>query len=280
MLARRIADRFLAGPPRSVPNTLDDAWNVTIVDGPRGPVRVASRRPEGTIVSTIVLVHGWTSGVVRSANRVRHLTERGMLVHLMEVRGHGDSPSQGPWTAGAVVDDLVAMLEHVERHGPCVLYGHSLGGFVALRTFHESNVHHSVDALVLESPMTMYAPVFDEGWSTLGVLGRIPGLKRAVLRSLIATWQDEHPGSGITSLEDVGVPAWGMPTCPTLVLQAEPDGRLGPAHLTALLDAWPEHVPIEVVRDTTLRHSGTSNHPARNEVLDAWLEMQGLILHR
>lgn len=280
MLVRRIADRFLEGPPKSVPNTLDDAWNVTIVDGPRGPVRVASRRPEGPIVSTIVLVHGWTSGVVRSADRVRHLTERGMLVHLMEVRGHGGSPSQGPWTAGAVVDDLVAMLEHVERHGPCVLYGHSLGGFVALRMFHESNVHHSVDALVLESPMTMYAPVFDEGWSKLGVLGRIPGLKRAVLRSLIATWQDEHPGSGITSLEDVGVPAWGMPTCPTLVLQAEPDGRLGPAHLTALLDAWPEHVPIEVVRDTTLRHSGTSNHPARNEVLDAWLEMQGLILHR
>lgn len=280
MLIQWFANRFLEGPPKSVQDRLDASWTATTIDGPRGPVCVYSKRPSCPVTCTMVLVHGWTSGVVRSANRVQRIVERGVQVHLMEVRGHGGTPHEGPWTAGAVVDDLVAALQSMVIEGPLVLYGHSLGAFVALRMFHPSILHCPVDALILESPMSMYGPVFDEGWSTLGWVGKVPGLRKAVLRSLVTSWQRQHPRAGIASLDDVGVPAWGMPTCPTLVVQAEPDRRLGPLHLEALLKAWPSQVPIEVVRDQTLRHSGTSVHPGRDEVLVRWLESQGLILRR
>ena len=57
---------------------------------------------------------------------------RGPDVHAVDLRGHGDSPADPPWTLEQHVDDVCAAIAALG--GPVVLLGFSFGGLVALRT--------------------------------------------------------------------------------------------------------------------------------------------------
>lgn len=79
-----------------------------------------------------VLVHGAGIDSSMYAPQVAALSETGHRVVAVDLRGHGASTlAEGVRiTASALLDDLVALLEHLRVEAP-VLVGHSLGGNLA-----------------------------------------------------------------------------------------------------------------------------------------------------
>lgn len=268
MFTKRLLDTILQGPPRSTAPLVHDDWPSTLLDGPHGPYRVYVRQQDST-APLVVAVHGWTSGTAHARNRTEHLFEAGFNVILLEMISHGTSTYTGHFTAQCVVDCLDHLIDHLESvlglasSGDLLLHGHSLGGYVVIRS--ASGRHRSrIRALLLESPMTCYSPLLLEGL-------QLPSfLKKYVVRKLMRKWNKMHPGLAVSSLADVDVPGWGCPTVPTFVMQADPDARLGAVHLDTLIDVVPASL-LTVWRSSTLRHSGTSSHQERDVALLAWL---------
>lgn len=74
----------------------------------------------------VVLLHGVTDNrhIMRpAADQLRY------AVSMIDLRGHGDSPADGPWELTEHVDDICATLDEIPL--PVVLVGHSFGGLVA-----------------------------------------------------------------------------------------------------------------------------------------------------
>ena len=90
---------------------------------------------------------------------------------LLESLGHGSSTYNGPWTAHCVLECLEDLLDGLfggdlgMTPTKLLLHGHSLGAYVALRLLHGRHGDR-VEALLLESPMTCYSPIFDEIFRT------------------------------------------------------------------------------------------------------------------
>lgn len=105
---------------------------------------LAGRRwdpPPGTgVVGRVVVVHGLGDHAGRYDELARALAAGGWRVVAVDQRGHGRSP--GPRGVlrrlDTLVDDVVAVGAWARREldapGDPVLYGHSMGGLVALRT--------------------------------------------------------------------------------------------------------------------------------------------------
>lgn len=108
------------------------------------------RAPQATRVA--VLVHGLGEHAGRHAELARFLVDRGYTVHAWDHRGHGRSqgPRGGLRRANDLVDDLGAVVDTCSA-APVLLFGHSLGGLVAV----EFALRHPlrVEALVLSSPV-------------------------------------------------------------------------------------------------------------------------------
>lgn len=94
-------------------------------------VRVALH-PLGGSGRPLVLLHATGFCGLAYAALGRGLT-REFSVHALDFRGHGDSgrPSDGRFDWGSMTDDLLAVADHLGE-GPLSLFGHSLGGGVAL----------------------------------------------------------------------------------------------------------------------------------------------------
>ncbi|OBI53604.1 alpha/beta hydrolase [Mycobacterium sp. E787] len=99
-------------------------------------------RPDGTVLSALVagqgppviLVHGYTARVVEWNLVWDELQARGFRVIAFDQRGHGRS-TLGSDGIGSepMAADIAAVLEHFDvREG--VLVGHSMGGFVSIRS--------------------------------------------------------------------------------------------------------------------------------------------------
>ncbi|MGH2407649.1 MAG: lysophospholipase [Candidatus Limnocylindrales bacterium] len=88
--------------------------------------------------AAVAIVHGFGEHAGRYSAVVDALTARGFAVHGFDLRGHGRSPGRrGHIDAWADYrDDLLAFLDHVRAHEPpgtpVFVYGHSLGGAIAL----------------------------------------------------------------------------------------------------------------------------------------------------
>ena len=127
------------------------------------------------------------------------------------------------------------------------LHGHSLGAYVVLRSLRGRHGNR-VRALLLESPMTCYSPILDEALANVTWVRWIPGFRKRLERALMARWNRLHPEVIINDISDVDVPRWSKPDLPTFVMQADPDRRLGPVHLDALLSCVDSgHLDVEVV---------------------------------
>jgi len=85
--------------------------------------------------SHVMLVHGSLDRSAGLLKLSRRLDDR-YLVSRYDRRGYGRSaPCDGPFGIDAHVEDLVTVLDSIERApGPSVLIGHSYGGNVALAT--------------------------------------------------------------------------------------------------------------------------------------------------
>jgi alpha-beta hydrolase superfamily lysophospholipase len=93
----------------------------------------------------VVISHGMSEHAGRYDDFARFLNEHGCEVWALDHRGHGQSvgngvrghfADQGGWSR--VVDDMAALLEHAHAAHPSakvVLFGHSMGSFVARATY-------------------------------------------------------------------------------------------------------------------------------------------------
>ncbi len=94
--------------------------------------------PDGATEALCLLVHGYAEHAGRYGTLARALNERGVAVWAPDLRGHGLSGGARADVSvfARFVDDLrrVADLAHERRAElPKVLFGHSMGGTVALR---------------------------------------------------------------------------------------------------------------------------------------------------
>ena len=112
-------------------------------------------RPDATIAywvsgpekaPVVVLLHGATLDHHAWDAQVDDLAERYRVV-VPDLRGHGESPLEGPFRFDDAVDDIEALLDEVDTGAPVVLGGLSLGGNISQEIVYRDPGR--VDALVV-----------------------------------------------------------------------------------------------------------------------------------
>ena len=96
-----------------------------------------SWRPDNEIQAIVAMVHGLGGHSSLFHPAVQYLVPQGYLVYAFDLRGHGHSPGQrghvNSWAEFR--QDLHLFLQQIhQEHAsyPCFLWGHSLGGTIAL----------------------------------------------------------------------------------------------------------------------------------------------------
>jgi acylglycerol lipase len=153
---------------------------LTSRDGLALPTRAWLPEDPAAERAAVVLVHGLGEHIGRYDALATRLATEGYAVHGYDQRGHG--AAEGP---RAQVDrfeqlvedlsDVVARVRAAHPDRPLVLFGHSMGGVVALRAAQTGVVEP--DALLLSSP-------------ALRVGGDVPGWLQAVLARVAGTFPD------------------------------------------------------------------------------------------
>jgi acylglycerol lipase len=115
------------------------SWTVEQVTGPTGNVLATRHWPASgrRKLASLLIVHGLGEHSGRYDHVARRLAARGIDVHGFDLRGFGASGGRRAWVDRwpSYHDDVEARLLHVRelaRGRPVVLYGHSMGGLVAL----------------------------------------------------------------------------------------------------------------------------------------------------
>lgn len=146
-----------ASPPPAFPAPASS--RLPVADGME--IRVGTWRPEGPPRGTVVLLHGRSEFLEKYAETAADWTRRGFAVVGLDWRGQGlSSRFPGVGTAGHVPDfdeylrDLDALLARGMEGAPrpWILFGHSMGGHVALRFLARGDDRFA--AAVLSAPMT------------------------------------------------------------------------------------------------------------------------------
>jgi len=128
---------------------------LTSRDGLALPTRAWLPDEPAAARAALVLVHGLGEHVGRYDALATHLAAEGYAVHGYDQRGHGraEGPRAQVDRFEQLVDDLadvVARVRAAHPDRPLVLFGHSMGGVVALRAAQTGVVEP--DALLLSSP--------------------------------------------------------------------------------------------------------------------------------
>jgi esterase/lipase len=270
-------------PPRRKPVLDKPGWEVhrLSVDGCTVQHYVWMGEPSNPVA---LLVHGWTSGAVRMDGRAASFVERGWSVVLVDLPGHGASDSLTKWSAEQCTTILLGGLDQLSERLPIRFdhgvwfYGHSIGAFIGLRISKrrgESRWGQHLQGWVFESPMTGYTEIHNETCNML----RIPNaLRSVVLSKTLRHFNALNAKVGtISGLSEAEMPRWGVPHEPVLLVQADPDERLGPSHHKRLVSSMNNHddtnlLTVHMLPD--LRHTGGYLNAPRKEKIDAWLDEQ------
>ncbi len=94
----------------------------------------------------VLLIHGaYTGAWCWESNFLPHMTQRGLEVHALSLRGHGGSGGHQYLHFSRIRDyarDVRRALQHIGK--PTVLVGHSMGGLVVQRTLQQQSVPGAV----------------------------------------------------------------------------------------------------------------------------------------
>jgi acylglycerol lipase len=115
------------------------SWTLEQVTGPDGNVQATRHWPAAgrRKLASLLIVHGLGEHSGRYDHVARRLAAKGIDVHGFDLRGFGASGGRRGYVErwAGYHDDVEARLLHVRelaRGKPVVLYGHSMGGLVAL----------------------------------------------------------------------------------------------------------------------------------------------------
>jgi len=103
-------------------------------------LRYTVQKPEGTPAGAVLLVHGYADHMKRFDRVAQAWLAKGLSVARFDLRGHGTSEGRRGHVESfrEYLRDVDEMLRELERDdgwkasGPPVLFGHSLGGLIAL----------------------------------------------------------------------------------------------------------------------------------------------------
>ncbi|MCL4505926.1 MAG: lysophospholipase [Chloroflexi bacterium] len=144
---------------------------------------VQSWRPETAPKAILVIVHGFGEHSGRYTNLVSGLVPQGYALYSFDLRGHGRSPGQrghvDTWAdyrtdVGAYLDGLSS---YTQNGIPIFLYGHSLGGLIALDyALHRPQGLHAVIAsapslgkIGISAPLLALSKVVSKVWPTFSM---------------------------------------------------------------------------------------------------------------
>lgn len=269
--------RFLSGPLTRKDALDDDNWLKVQTTRDGFPIHGKLRLQDGK-APLMICLHGWSSSTARMGPLMGDFHRMGMHTIALEYRNHGDGGHTKEWTSFKVVEDLgQLMADCIDRDSvsEVYLYGHSMGAFIifaASRICDESWWNKSVKGAILESPMTSYPEVFHSMTTSL------PILKIPLRRKLIRAWNLIHPEAIHFKWEDSQLPAWGVPKCPLLILQAPNDKVLSPLHFELLMDVIGDRPGVESHMVEGLTHSRSAVDKNRDLLIESWLKNQ-LTLH-
>ncbi|KPK85016.1 MAG: hypothetical protein AMS27_08470 [Bacteroides sp. SM23_62_1] len=118
--------------------------------------------------TAIVLIHGWMCDQTYWKNQLDQLTENYSVI-TVDLGGHGASGlERSAWTLDAFSDDVLAVIQKVNPD-KIILTGHSMGGFVALKS--APRIADKLEGIILVDsfhdiwwpiPDSVKRPVFEE----------------------------------------------------------------------------------------------------------------------
>lgn len=219
----------------------------------------------------VLYCHGYGSSLPSGETRMLHLETLGMDVLGMNMRGHGACTRRDDWTLLKAAADLEALLDEAqdlydELPERVWLYGHSVGGFLALRLgAHPSGWwSERLAGVILESPATSFPLVIENIVST-----RLRPLMPWIRHILRREYERIHPDLDVR-YATAQVPHIGLPEAPTLVLQAAEDTQLGRVHYDLLM----AHANIAITESHLLEdhlHTSKQDTDSRRDRLEKWL---------
>lgn len=91
-------------------------------------------QPSGPAKSHFIIVHGLGEHSGRYDHMAQKLADAGIAVHAVDLRGHGLSEGPRGHTPGmsAYMQDIHQLISSLPAGLPVILYGHSLGGLIAI----------------------------------------------------------------------------------------------------------------------------------------------------
>ena len=228
------------------------------------------------------ICHGWTAGAIRMVHRASTFVERGWNVVLVDLPSHGASDALPKWSAEQASTLLMKSMNALRQQRPEMFtngvcyYGHSIGAFIGLRVSKrreelDDAIHPT--SWIFESPMTGYTEIHDETCNILKIpMALRPWVLTKTLRHFNAI---NGPERLVAKLSDADVPEWGLPTEPTLMVQANPDERLGAVHHQRLIEVMSSGTQSNLLTThllDDLRHSGSHESSSRKAVVDTWVD--------
>jgi alpha-beta hydrolase superfamily lysophospholipase len=132
----------------------------------------------------LLLIHGIAEHAGRHAHVATRFAQAGIETHAFDLRGFGASSGRRAyldrWSEyHDDVEDQIAAIRAISGRLPLVLYGHSMGGLIALGYVLAESPRPKVDLLVLSAP-AIAARVAQWKRSLADVLGRLtPGFEIA-----------------------------------------------------------------------------------------------------
>ena len=250
-------------PPRPLPAVLQTQAEDVTIPGPLVPIKAWLLHPPTGPKGLAVFAHGWSSDGSRLSPMTIPLLEAGIACLLVDLPGHGRSPSVPTYNVVRLLQDLRAVRDWLAGRPelarlPAALIGYSFGGLGSLLT---SGTDPRWDALV-----TLGTPVspIDAIELYLKQLGLPAGLLRRLFFGAIHRVAGAEPGS-------LDIPRHLLDLrVPLLVVHGAEDDVVPPSHAERIASAAPAGlVTLAVVEGA--RHDGLMNHPAARERLREFL---------
>lgn len=211
-------DRVAHFPGRSVETPVTDVW----ITAPDGTALHALYLPaRGRARATVLYLHGNAENLSSHIHLARWLPGRGYNLLALDYRGYGRSEGRAA-VAGVHQDVQAALSWLVERDGaPLVLYGHSLGGSVAIHAAATSPHRTRIAAVIADSAFASYRDI-----------------AREKLGQLWLTWPLQWPLSWLISDRYAALPVVGqLSPIPLLLIHGEHDPVVPVHHAESLFAA-------------------------------------------
>jgi pimeloyl-ACP methyl ester carboxylesterase len=268
----KVLTTFFKAHPKFGADISDPDWRMVEFTGwggcePMGYFLPAKGNPKGLIL----YMHGYASSIGRAEKRILHLRDQGFDVAGIDMRGHGRCDLNRDWTLLKVAADIEAFLDCVldeyEEAPPLHFYGHSMGGFLALRlSSHKSGWWaEQLNSVILESPAASI-PMLVKMWA-----GPLWNPSRHLIRRIIRKEMGRiHPDLSLRFL-DAKVPQIGLPKLPVLTLQSKDDDTLGRSHYNLVKKYLKGNRENKFHLISDLEHTTDLDSATRKELLESWL---------